>query len=959
MFTYQEVDKKKTYSYTQNNIVYVFVELNDNIYRKDEAWSKIRHGLKDFKMTLPAGVLALLVNDDFGNTSSLLITMDSEDKTNRELQEQMSNLCDALRTIPEVGNIKVYGTIKEEINVYVEQEKIVSYGINQQVLMANLYLQGLLSPGGSVDDYPIHISSQYSSEREIGEQIVYSDPTGNIVKLKDIARIERQYAKPTSYISKDDKNTIVLSVEMRSGNNIVKFGNEVDVVLAEFEETLPESVTIYRITDLPKFVGKSVFSFLRDLVLSIIIVIGVMLLLFPLKSAFVAAIGIPISTAISIGIMYLVGMELNTVTLAALIVVLGMIVDNSIVVIDGYTELLKGGHSRWYSAIESANNYASSLIVATLAICIMFYPMLFTFTGVFSDFVKLFPFTISISLLTSLGIALFVVPHMEFRYIKLPKKDAKISFLTKAQNKLFDVLEGGFDKLLDKCFKYPAFVLLFASGIVVAAVLLFMATPIQMMPLSDRDCFTIEIHLPYGSSLQETAKVCDSIENMFGDDDRIIAMTKFVGTSSPRFAATYAPNMPGSNYAQFIVNTKSEKATESFISEYHDKMYNYFPEAVVRIKQLDYQAMKNPIEIRFYGDNIDTLKGQTDKLVAFLRTMEDETPWPHTDCDGYVPAIKVDINSEEAFQIGITKTGLATNLAMNLNGIPLTTVWEGDYSIPVKLMIEREDGGVTSTTLKDEMISSGVPGVSVPLRQVADLSAEWYPAQITHRNGVNCITVSSDMKYGGSQPLIMKKVNKYIKEEITPNLPEGVSIEYGGLSEANKTTAPEVLITVIFAVLVMFFFIVFNFKKISLALLTVFSTALCLFGALLGLRIFNMDLSLTAVLGVVSLIGIIVRNGIIMFEYAEQLHNEEHYSYKEAALLAGKRRMRPIFLTSTTTAVGVVPMIISQSALWMPLGVIIFFGTTFSILLIVTVLPVSYWKMFEVIEKRKLKKNAR
>ncbi|MBR5665288.1 MAG: efflux RND transporter permease subunit, partial [Bacteroidales bacterium] len=336
LFTYPEVCKEKTYSYSQNGIVYVFVSLETSVNNKTEVWSKIRHGLKDFKMQLPSGVLAVVVNDDFGNTSSLLITIQSKDKTYKELHNYMDALCDNLRTVKAVGNIKIYGEQREEIDVYIDQEKLATYGISSKTLMAELFTQGFVSAGGSIDDgssiLPIHIENPITNEQELGEQIIWSDPLGNVIRLKDVARIRRQYETPSSFIRKDGENALVLSVEMQPGNNIVTFGKQIEKQLDKFQKSLPEDVQLYRITDLPKVVSTSVYSFLRDLGVAILVVIFVMLMLFPVRSALITASSIPITITITWAIMYAFKMEINTVTLASLIVVLGMIVDNAIVI---------------------------------------------------------------------------------------------------------------------------------------------------------------------------------------------------------------------------------------------------------------------------------------------------------------------------------------------------------------------------------------------------------------------------------------------------------------------------------------------------------------------------------------------------------------------------------------------------------------------------------------------------
>ena len=294
-----------------------------------------------------------------------MITLESEDKTYRELEDYLESLEDRLRRIESVSNLRRYGIQKEQISVYLDRDKLTAYKLDTRMLMTTLFTQGFTTSGGSLKsedlDIPIHFSNTYASEKEIADQIILADGDGNIIRLKDIARIVREYPEPDSYIMNNGKKAIILSMEMREGNNIVQYGKEVDKVLAAFQEELPESVSIQRIADQPKVVDDSVSSFVRDLFVSIVVVILVMMLLFPFKSAIVAATSIPISIFISIGIMYAVGIPLNTVTLAALIVVLGMIVDNSIIVIDAYLERLDNGMSRWHAAVSSAKNYFSSI----------------------------------------------------------------------------------------------------------------------------------------------------------------------------------------------------------------------------------------------------------------------------------------------------------------------------------------------------------------------------------------------------------------------------------------------------------------------------------------------------------------------------------------------------------------------------------------------------------------------
>ena len=949
LFSFSEVDRG-SYSYSQDGICYIYVELTSPASKKDEVWSKIRHSINQKKQLLPPGVLAVAVLDDFSSVSSALITVESEDKSYSELQEYADALCDRLHEIPDLAKATIYGGQSEEIAVHLDMEKLSAYGISPSMLMLDYQTSGMMFSSGKFEtEYassPIHISSLVNSEKEVADKIVYADRQGNIIRLKDIATVERRYKEPSSLVNYNGHTALIISVEMRPDNNIVAFGKEVDEVLAAFTEGLPDSVKVSKVTDQPKVVGTSVWSFLRDLVISMLVVIFVMLLLFPVRSALIASSGVPVCTAVAIGIMYLVGMDLNTVTLAALIVVLGMIVDDSIITMDGYMDKLGRGMDKVDAACASAKELFPPMLLATSAIGLMFFPIIGIITGYLGDFVKSFPWIIAFSLGTSLIYAVTVVPSLEVKYIKTARATGDSRFV-KIQNKFFDLLQSGYDRMQAICFRHPYVTLAAGVAAVVLGVLMFLQLNIQMMPMAERDCFAVEIYLDANAGLDKTEVVSDSLQNILLADERVKSVTAFVGTGAPRFHATYIPKQPGTNFAQFIVNTRTSKETESVLREYGTKYEHYFPEAQIRFKQMDYQGVTAPVAVTFKGGTVEQMKPYSDSLRAYMAAQTDLMKWVHSDFDEYISTVEVDMDTDEAARLGINRTLLSLSLSGIFNGQTIATVWEGDDAVPVTLYSDSVTDDMSYDTVENQMVPTYVPGVSVPLRQVASVSPGWEPETIPHIGGKQTVTVYADMMMGRSQPEAMRKIEKYVEEKLVPVLPEGVTIEYGGLSGVNDAVIPEILLSFICAVAVLFFFLLFHFKKISLAVLSIVLSMLCLFGASFGLWVYGFDFGITSVLGLISLVGIIVRNGIIMFEYAEELRFKHGLSVKEAAEESGKRRMRPIFLTSCTTALGVLPMIISRDALWMPMGVVICFGTMLSIFLIVFIMPVSYWQIFK------------
>lgn len=969
LFTYGEVNRKKTTTTSQNGMCMVLVRLNDDVNNKDEVWSKIKHGLTLFKQSLPSGVLALVANDDFGNTSALLIAIESNERSYRELQGYTDRLSDRLRRIPSVANVRIYGEQKEQISLYVDRQRLQAYGIGQQMLFSRLQSQGMTIMSGSISDAdqqtPIHIEPTENSEEEIANQIIFSDPvSGKVARVRDVARVVREYDNDEGYIEQDGHPCVLLSLEMTPGNNIIQYGRDVDRVLDDFRVSeLPDDVTLTRIADQPKVVGKSVSDFLRDLLISMAVIILVMMVLFPLRSAIVASITIPLSTFISVSIMYLMGIELNIVTLAALIVVLGMVVDNSIVVIDGYLEYLGKGFTPKDAAIESARQYFMPMMLATICICIIFYPLLLTMKGGFHDALEDFPITITINLMVSLILAVTVIPFLEVLIIKPGKVSTDGNAITKW-------VQSTYNRVLDFTFRHPWMTIGGGIGIILLSCLILPTLKIRLFPYADRDQFAIEIFLPEGKGISDTRMVADSLRKVMQKDEQVQCITSFIGCSSPRFMTCYAPQMAGRNYAQFIVNTTSQNATLELLAKYQPQWSEAFPDAYVRFKRLDYLEVPE-LEYRFYGENLDSLHSVAESMMERMREMP-ELEWVHTDFLQPQPIIDVELDPVAASQLGITRTTAALALSATTNDLRVGQIWEGDYEVPIVVkdntdmtFSDIENLGISSPT---SIMSSAASHLSpltsnlstnstIPLRQVAKVQPKWSESRIMHRGGERCITVTAQFANGVYAAPVENRIAEIMQKEI--KLPEGVRCEVGGEIEYDAEALPMVFGGIAIAMVIIFFFLLFNFKKYGITTICIAALGLMLPGALIGLGLMNRTLGLTSVFGLITLMGMIMRNEILIFEHAIDLikqyvakHGDwtvdrEAYNaaVKQAAYDAGKRRMVPIFLTTATTAVGVVPMIIAQSSFWMPVGITIFAGGIGSLIMVVSMLPVIYWKV--------------
>ena len=779
--------------------------------------------------------------------------------------------------------------------------------------------------------------------------------TGKVARVRDVATVKREYEPMASRIEQDGHPCVLLSMEMTPGNNVVQYGEQVDRVLNDFRQNeLPADVKVTRIADKPKVVAMSVSDFLRDLLISMAIIILVMMVLFPIRSAIVAAITIPLSTFVSVAIMYMMGIELNIVTLAALIVVLGMIVDNSIVVIDGYLEYLGKGFKPHDAAIESARQYFMPMLLATICICAIFYPFLITMKGMFHDCLEDFPVTITINLMVSLFLAVTVIPFLETRIIKPDK-------VSTDGNKITKWVQRTYDKVLDWTFAHPRLTIYGGIGVILLSCLIAPTLKIRLFPYADRDQFAVEIYMPEGKGLAETEVIADSVQHVLEKDDRITSITGFLGCSSPRFMDAYAPQMAGANYAQFIVNTKSDKATLDLLAQYQPQLSEAFPNAYVKFKRLDYLEVSE-LEYRFYADNIDSLHVAAERLMDRMRQMP-ELEWVHTDYLQPYPVINVELDPVTSAQLGITRTTAQLALSATSSDLRVGQIWEGNYELPI---VVKDDTDMTFGDIQNlgitspmSMLSGGVHSVNstVPLRQIAKVQPKWSESRIVHRGGERCITVTAQFAQGVFTAPIEKEIARIMNEEIL--LPQGVRTEVGGEIEYGDEALPQIFGGIAIAEVIVFFFLLFNFKKYGVTTVCMVALALMIPGALIGLGLMNRALGLTSIFGLITLMGMIMRNEILIFEHAIDLikqHVAQHGDWKvdrqaynaavrQAAYDAGKRRMVPIFLTTATTAVGVVPMIIAQSSFWMPVGVTIFAGGIGSLIMVVTMLPVIYWKV--------------
>lgn len=939
LFGFKEVNRAKTYSVSKEGQVVVFVEVNDNVKEPDVFWAKLRLGLQELKPQLPPQVAALIGTNEFGDASAVLLTITSRTRSHRELEHYLEELGDKFRANPAVSKVKYAGLQKEQITVYADPARLAHYGLKTPMLLAALHMEGLTGYGGTVKgkdlDIPIHLPPRFHSESDVAEQVVFSAPNGAIVRVKDVARVVREYDIEDSWVESGGSRALVLSMEMKFGHNIVKFGKEVDGIIAEFRRNAPADIEVRKVADMPAVVSKSIFHFFRDFGIAIFSVILVTVLLLPRRVAAVAAITIPICILQSFFLLQLFGVELNTVSLAMLVVVLGMVVDNAIVVIDNHVEKLDHGEPVYAAAWTSARELALPVFTATLAIIGAYLPMPSLLTGLGKDFLGPIPVTVAVTLFVSMTVAILLVPLLCFDFIKtgLHQGGAEPAADKKS---MLDRLQDFYDSHLTTAMKNPRRSVAIGLAAIAAGVALLATVPQQVFPFLERDQFVVEVYFPEGTSLEKNAATTRRMAGILSSDKRVADVVSFVGSSSPRFHTLYAPQIPAKNYSQLIVMLKKEKYTEEVLAEYDRKYREAFPEAHMRFKQLSFLSAEAPIEIRISGDSIAEVKAFSKKVRGLLAA-EKDVIWLRDDYRQPRLSADLQLNREAADRLGISRALLGASAAMNRGGLPVSTVWEGDYPRNVVLKYDRAKSSAPEK-LEDQYVGGLLSPRPVLLRQVAAVKPGFSEGQVIRRNGRISLTLRADVAFGKLASPVFKRVSRGIDRLEKPS---GIAVTYGGEEEMRTETFIPLVRSLAISVTLIFLVLLFQFQKLRLAALIMSTMPLSVLGAAIGLKLLGYPFGLTAFVGLIGLFGTVIRNGIILISYAHELE-AKGLSVSEAATAAGKRRLRPIFLTASAAAIGVVPLILSGSMLWGPLGTVICFGLIGSTILTLIVLPAAY-----------------
>lgn len=945
LFTYTEVKKDETYSTTSDGLVYITVTLEDWVDLPDLFWERLGQGLFQLsQISLPEGVIGPLVDSDFGDVVALLIAVESKNHSYSEIKDYVGQIENNLRMIPSVSKIEHLGFQEEQIEVSFDSKKLAQFDIDKAKVVEVLKTENSIQYSGFIEvgnsNIKLYTTGLLTNIEEIKEQIVGISEEGSVVKLKDLAEVKRVPADTSQLIrvNGNDSKVMLISLQMQDGYNIVKFGNEVNTVLAGTKKLLPQDLNFHTINDQPQVVKSAVNDFMREFLIAVLAVIIVIMLLLPFHIALIAAISIPVSIGMTFTFLNLFGYELQQVSLASLVVVLGMVVDNAVVVIDSYIDKLDKGIKRFEAAWQSATEFSIPLISSTLSIIMAFLPLVFMLSGATGEFLITLPITVAISMICSLVVAFFLTPFLAYLFIRkgLKKKDPEGN-KTKKKFSMLNAIQWIFDVSIEWAMKRKSITIILGVAMVIFGVLLFKAPKQQFFPDAQRNQFLIQVFEPMGTKLDVTLADVKKIEQVLAKDSLITAFASFTGTSAPRVYYSFTPVFPEESYAMFLVNTTSVETTEELAPKYESRLRNFLPNAQVDVMQFAQGVpVTSPVEVRIYGNNISILESIGEKVKAIFRKAEgSRLVRQDFEKDHY---LKVNVAHDRAVQMGFTTEVIAANLAIGLHGAPVSKLWEGDDPLDIVFRLNR-DLRQDFDDISNMYIESPVTGKSIPLRQIADLSPSWETGKITRRNGMPALTTGCKPLPGYLASEVLEKIEPQID---TMKLMPGYTLEYGGDKKNQDTTFGHMIVALIISLVCIFLILLFQFKEMVRPLIIMVSIPLTLFGSILGLVITGNVFSFTAFVGLIALVGIVIRNALIIVDHADHLVVREKITRDQAALESAKRRLRPIFLTTMAAAIGVVPMIVLKDPLWAPLASVFAFGIVISMILTLLVIPVLY-----------------
>ena len=947
---------KEVNSTSRTGLSVVSVTLKDEVsaQKMQSVWDRLRRKLSALR-GLPQGVQPFLNDDGIGDVYGIVVGLTSDGYSYAEMKEYADDIKDALIKIPDAAKVEMGGEQEERVFVEFDNTRLKEYGLSASKLQQAISSTNILNSGGQInlDDERIILepTGNFNSIEDIKNMLIsVGNNNSQLVKLGDITSVTKGYIDPpTQKVRINGKNAISLHVNLKKNANVITLGEEVNKVVNEWQQKLPIGLELTRVSSLDTYIDFKVSDFIVNLMQSIGIVLLVMLIFLGIRTGFVIASLIPIVTIMTLMIMGVINMGLNQVTLAALIMALGMLVDNAIVVAETIMVKMEQGIERKQAAIDAFSELWMPLLISTLTTSAAFLAFYLSPTSM-GDIVGPIFVVITIALMSSWVIALTVITLFCYLFLKVaPKGNKKPSLIDRIINKLKEYYKDLILVALANKWKViiGIFLIFFAS------LYGFTKIPFIFFPDSDRNMITIDINLPEGNKIERTTEVVKRIEQFMADSLQvnnsrstgISDWSSYIGEGPKSYDLGYSPDEANSNYAHILVNTSSFNENSIMITKLDNFTFNNFPNADIKVGTLSAGGGGTPIEIKVSGSSPDELSRIAEavklKLSSISGTKNVKDDWG--------PKSKkflIEIDQNRAQSAGISSQDIATSLQTVLDGFQTGEYREDDKSIPI-LMRSNATQQQSLASLETLNVYSQATGRSVPLLQVASIVPQWQYSKIKRFDLRRTVNITSQLRADGNASAITTKIIPWLEEQ-KQNWPLDYRYEFGGDAKQSAESMGSVIgyLPISGFIIVLLLIIQFNsFRKMTMVVLTI---PLGIIGVVIGLLVFGEAFGFMPFLGVISLAGIVINNAIVLIDRMEIEQRDLGRTEQDAVIAACLQRFRPILLATFTTVLGLIPLYISGGEMWEGMAIGIMVGLLFGTIITLLFIPSLYSALFKV-----------
>lgn len=862
----------------------------------------------------------------------------SQNASRKALKKAAEDLQDELEKIPSLKDVEISGLPDQLVRVDVHSDKLAQMRIPLNTVMDAIQSEAANIPGGSVlgggKSFSVKTSGNYQSVDEIKNTIVFSSEGKNVL-LRDIAEVYPDFAPDDHVTRLNGYRCLLINAAQKSGENISKTQEAYLPVIEKFKQSLPKNMDLVLHFDQAENVNHRLSGLGVDFLIAVSLVL---ITLLPLgnRASLVVMIAIPLSLSIGLVLLHLFGFSLNQLSIVGFVVALGLLVDDSIVVVENIERWLREGHSKLDAAIKGTGQIAMAVVGCTATLVIAFMPLMFM-PEASGDFIRSLPVAVISSVIASMIIALTVVPFLSSRLLKAHANPEGNAILRGFQR----IIHGTYAVLLDKALKKPWMAILIAGIIFVASLGLIPVIGFSLFPASEKPQFLIDISAPQQASIFYTDSITKQIEKELAAIPEVKYYTANVGKGNPRIYYNVAQQNQRTDFAEIFVQLKEDVRSDrkSAIIENLRNKWTPYPGAKVEVKDFEQGApIISPVEIRLFGENLDTLRNLAAEAEQLLKATEG-TIYVNNPVKNYKTDIRLFINKEKAVSLGVPSVTIDRTVRMALAGIDLATYSDpasdnDDYR--VRLSVPRP--AYPDLSVLNNLYINNVQGTAIPLKQLAQLDFESSPVSINHINKIRTVSVNAFVKKGFLNDRV---INDVIEKMNAKKLPVGYHYEMGGEVESRQESFGGFGTVIMVTVFLFIAVLVLEFKTFKSTLIVLSVIPLGIVGAVLALLVTGNSLSFVATIGIIALAGIEVKNTILLVDFTNQLRRQGT-ELNEAIEKAGEIRFLPIILTTLTAIGGLLPIAWSSNPLISPLAIVMIGGLISSTLLSRIVTPVVY-----------------